>query len=211
MSLIIIGGHSRNVGKTSVVAGIISALPEFKWLAMKITQYGHGVCSGNGQSCDCATASHTWAVTEERDRSGKSDTSRFLAAGAARVWWARTQQGHLGEALPAIRRLLAGSRNTILESNSILKFLRPDLYITVLDPATSDFKRSAQEFLDRAHAVLVHKNEGAPAWEGVSLKPVVGRPVFYIAPPRYVTQELVEFVRNALGGNHPSGVEGSDT
>ena len=92
------------------------------------------------------------------DRSGDSDSSRFLAAGAARAWWVRTEQGRLAEAMPTIRRKLAGCENAILESNSILKFLRPDLYLTVLDPATADFKKSAQEFLDRADAVILHES-----------------------------------------------------
>ena len=82
MAIIVIGGHSRSVGKTSVVAGLIAALPEFDWTAVKITQYGHGVCSANGEACDCATGDHSWAISEERDRSGDSDTSRFLVAGA---------------------------------------------------------------------------------------------------------------------------------
>ena len=43
MSLIVIGGHSRNVGKTSVVAGLIAATPQLNWTAFKITQYGHGI------------------------------------------------------------------------------------------------------------------------------------------------------------------------
>src|SRR6267142_7011162 len=79
MALIIIGGHSRSVGKTSVVAGLIAALPEFNWTALKITQYGHGVCSMDGEPCHCATNDHSWAISEELDRSGESDTSRFLA------------------------------------------------------------------------------------------------------------------------------------
>ena len=125
MSLIVIGGHSRSVGKTSVVAGLIAALPEYNWTALKITQYGHGVCSANGEPCHCATDDHSWAISEEQDRSGESDTSRFLAAGAARAWWVRTEQGRLAEAMPTVRRKLAESGNAILESNSILKFLRP--------------------------------------------------------------------------------------
>ena len=64
MAIIVIGGHSRSVGKTSVVAGLISALPEFNWTAVKITQYGHGICSANGKACDCATADHSWAISE---------------------------------------------------------------------------------------------------------------------------------------------------
>jgi len=198
MAIVVIGGHSRSVGKTSVVAGLIAALPEFEWTAVKITQYGHGVCSANGEPCDCATADHSWAISEERDRSGESDTSRFLVAGALRVLWARTEQGRLAEAMPALRKRLEGARNIIIESNSVLKFLRPDLYLTVLDPSTADFKNSAREFLDRASAVILHESSDLPAWQAVSLKPVVDRPVFHIAPPEYVTPEIVDFVRERI-------------
>src|SRR5713101_3191881 len=99
MAILVIGGHSRNVGKTSVVAGLIAALPERQWTAVKITQFGHGVCSVNGESCGCAIDEHTWAITQEHDRAGASDTSRFLLAGAARSLWVRTKQGLLAEAM----------------------------------------------------------------------------------------------------------------
>jgi hypothetical protein len=202
MAIVVVGGHSRSVGKTSVVAGLIAALPELHWTALKITQYGHGVCSLNGESCHCATDDHSWAISEEKDRSGDSDTSRFLAAGAVRAWWVRTEQGRLAEAIPTIRRKLAESENAILESNSILKFVRPDLYLTVLDPTTADFKRSAQEFLDQADAVILHgPTKNKAAWTGVSLKPVAGRPIFEIHPPPYVTAEIVEFVKSRVGAD----------
>ncbi len=197
MAIVVIGGHSRNVGKTSVVAGLIAALQEFNWTAMKITQYGHGVCSKDGKACHCATDDHTWAISEEKDRSGKSDTSRFVLAGATRVWWVRTEQGRLAEAVPTIRRRLAESQNVILESNSILKFIRPDLYITVLDPSTEDFKRSAQEFLDRADAVIMHEHRKFE-WEGISLKPTTNCPIFRIKPPAHVTPEIVKFVTSKI-------------
>ena len=200
MAIIVIGGHSRSVGKTSVAAGLIAALPEFGWTAVKITQYGHGVCSANGAPCDCTTADHSWAISEERDRSGGSDTSRFLAAGAVRVLWVRTEQGRLAEAMPALRKRLEGARHVIIESNSVLKFLRPDLYLTVLDPATADFKNSAREFLDRASAVIMHHTPDGAAWQAVSLKPIAERPVFRIIPPEYVTAEIVQFVRANLTG-----------
>jgi len=208
VALVVIGGHSRNVGKTSVVTGLIAALPQYHWTAFKITQYGHGICLRNGESCHCATDDHSWAISEENDRSGESDTSRFLVAGAVRAWWVRTEQGRLAEAMPTIRGKLAASENVILESNSILKFVRPDLYLTVLDPATADFKRSAQEFLDLADAVILHgprdNDNNDVVWSGVSLKPVAGRPVFHIRPPEYVTTEVVNFVRDRLPGgpNH---------
>jgi molybdopterin-guanine dinucleotide biosynthesis protein len=194
--IVVIGGHSRSVGKTSVVAGLISALRERDWMAVKITQYGHGICSANGAACDCATGDHSWAISEERDRSGESDTSRFLLAGAAKALWVRTEQGRLAEAMPALRKRLKGTDNVIIESNSVLKFLRPDLYLTVLDPSTADFKNSAREFLDLADAVILHDAPAGIAWPAVSLKPVARRPVFRVAPPKYVTPEIIEFVRS---------------
>ena len=198
MAIVVIGGHSRSVGKTSVVAGLIAALPELRWMAVKITQYGHGICSADGELCDCATDDHSWAVTEERDRSGASDSSRFLVAGATRSLWVRTRQGMLAEAMPRLRQELAAAENAILESNSVMRFLRPHLYITVLDVATADFKTSAQEFLDRADAVVLHDGPDRIAWEQVSLKPVAGKPTFHIRPPQYVTRELVDFVRGRI-------------
>ena len=201
MALIVVGGHSRSVGKTSVVAGLIAALPEFHWTAMKITQYGHGICSANGELCDCATDDHSWAVTEERDRSGESDTSRFLLAGAERSLWVRTRQGFLAEAMPRVRQELAKAANAIVESNSVIRFVRPDLYVTVLDPATADFKDSAREYLDRADVILLHEHPGKTAWADVSLKPVANKPILRVTPPPYVTPELVELVRRRIAAS----------
>jgi len=200
MAIVVVGGHSRNIGKTSVVAGLIAASPQLDWTAFKITQYGHGICSANGEACDCATGDHSWAVSEERSHAGDSDTSRFLVAGADKAWWVRTEQGRLAEAMPTIRTKLAAARNAIIESNSIMKFVKPDLYLTVLDPAIADFKTSAQEFLDRADAVLIHGDAKAskPAWEKVSFKPVADRPIFYIHPPEYLTKDVVKFVLDRL-------------
>jgi hypothetical protein len=200
MAIVVVGGHTRNIGKTSVVAGLIAALPEMRWTAFKITQFGHGMCSANGEPCDCETAEHTIAVSEERaGGDSTTDSGRYLAAGALRSFWVRTRTGDLAEAMPRIRREIAQAENVIIESNSILRLLRPDLYLSVLDPDTADFKDSARYFLDRADAVLVAQGElGTPEWKGVSLKLMEGTPVLAMRPPVYVTQEVADFVRARL-------------
>ena len=111
MALVVVGGHTRNIGKTSVVAGLIAALPEFDWTAIKITQYGHGICSADGEACDCATADHSIAVSEERQRASGTDSSRYLAAGARHSWWVRTQQGELHQAMPRVRKLIESAEH----------------------------------------------------------------------------------------------------
>ena len=200
MAIVVVGGHTRNIGKTSVVTGLIEAMPEMHWTAFKVTQFGHGMCSANGEPCDCETAEHTLAVSEERaDGDSTTDSGRYLAAGAVRSFWVRTRQGDLSEAMPRIRKEIAQAENVVIESNSVLRFLRPDLYLSVLDPETADFKDSAKYFLDRADAVLVPEGKlGRPEWKGVSLKLVEGTPVLAMRPPIYVTEEVIAFVKQRL-------------
>lgn len=200
MAIVVIGGHSRNVGKTSVVSGIIARLPHLHWTAFKITQFGHGFCTADGEPCDCQTDEHTVAISEERNPASSTDSARYLAAGAMRSFWVRTRMGNLAAAMPRLRKEFAAAENAIIESNSILGFLRPDLYLSVLDRATADFKNSARLFLDRADALLVHRGAEhlVPHWSGVSPLLMNGIPRFPIAPPEYVTDEVVAFVDKRL-------------
>jgi hypothetical protein len=201
MAVVVVGGHSRSVGKTSVVANLIARTPEFNWTACKITQFGHGFCSANGEPCDCQTDEHTIAISAERDPTTGTDSARFLAAGARRSIWVRTRIGRLGDAMPRIRQEIAGAENMIFESNSLLQFLRPDLYLTVLDYSTADFKDSARLFLDRADAVLLRSSgqKLVPQWNQVSLRQLEGKPRFLVTPPDVIGDDLVAFVKYRLG------------
>ena len=200
MAIVVVGGHSRSVGKTSVAAAIIARLPQMHWTAFKITQFGHGFCTANGEPCDCQTDEHTVAVSEERDLATGTDSARYLTAGAVRSFWVRTRIGNLAAAMPRLRKEFAAAENVIVESNSILGFLRPDLYLSVLDHATADFKDSARLFLDRADALLVNagSEDLAPQWRGVSLRLIEGIPRFRIAPPEYVTDAVIAFVQERI-------------
>jgi hypothetical protein len=197
--LVVVGGHSRDIGKTSVVAGLIRALPQWNWTAMKITQFGHGICAASGTECDCCLApDHSYAIARE-PLPGRSDTGRFLAAGARQSFWVRTAQGQLANALPAIREVLAASQNLIIESNSIMQFLAPELYLVVLDFTKEDFKPSSLQFLDRADAVVViDRGIQAPSWKGVQRGLWESKPRFLVRPPQYATAALAAFVNRRL-------------
>src|ERR1700684_3040820 len=104
--VIVVGGHTRSIGKTQLVCDVIAAFPEANWVAGKITQYGHGVCAQNGHDCDCAPDEHVCALSWEHSAETGTDSSRFLAAGAERSFWLRTKQGFLAEGLPILRQAL---------------------------------------------------------------------------------------------------------
>jgi hypothetical protein len=211
--LVVVGGHTRNIGKTSVVAGLIRALPELHWTAVKITQYGHGLCSSEGEPCECAVEDpeHPYAVNEEQDRTSGTDSSRFLAAGALQAFWVRTAAGQLGHAMPALRRILATSTHAIVESNSILQFFRPDLYLAVMDFAVRDFKQTSLTYLDRADAVVVIDRgaERAP-WSQVAQKLWDSKRRFCVQPPQYVTEAMAAFVRGRANSSTASARGATD-
>jgi hypothetical protein len=199
MAMIVVGGHSRNIGKTSVTAGLINALGVLNWTAVKITQYGHGVCSVNGHECDCAVSEHPYAILEERNRAADTDTSRFLAAGAERAFWVRVKQGQLEGALPSLLPIIQSERFVIIESNSILHHLRPDLYIMVMRYDISDWKQSARDLLDEVDAaVLVESGAAQPVWQDIPEAALARIPVFRTTHPSLVPRDLVNLVRSQL-------------
>jgi hypothetical protein len=201
VAIVVVGGHSRSVGKSSVVASLIARLPERNWTAFKITQFGHGFCGANGEPCGCQTDDHTIAISAERDPATGTDSARFLAAGAKRSLWVRTRIGYLAEAMPRIRKEIASAENVIFESNSLLQYLRPDLYLVVLDHATADFKDSARRFLDLADAVLLRASsrELTPRWKGLSPRLIAGKRQFLFTPADPLAEDLVAFVNQRLG------------
>ncbi|MBI1940542.1 MAG: hypothetical protein HYS33_03435 [Acidobacteria bacterium] len=199
MHTVVIGGHSRNIGKTSVMAGLIRALRSFQWTAVKITQYGHGICSLDGRPCGCEPEEHPFVLIEEKNPRGRGDTCRFLKAGAKRSLWLRVRQGQLAEALPLFRRALEGAEFVMIESNSILEYLEPALYLVVLDSSQRDFKSSARRFIGRSDAFVPVESRLDPrAWPGLDSLDLDDKPVFPVSRPHYSNPELCRFVLEKL-------------
>ncbi len=183
MALVVVGGQSRNVGKTNVIAGLISALASLNWTAVKITPHEHGL-----------SPDQNFAVSEESKRTGSKDTSRYLAAGARRALLVQARPGAVQEAMSAVLRQLASAGNAIVESNAVMDFVRPDLYLIVLDPGVADFKESAGQHLSQADAIIA--TEGSFPEDIAAL--IAGKPVFRVNPQGSVPADLVEFVRGGI-------------
>jgi hypothetical protein len=152
--LLSVGGQCRKVGKSALVADIIQAFPDRHWTAVKITPHSESRCPLNGASCNCSPQEHPYAIREETSLSGITDTSRFLVAGARRALWVETKENNLQAALPALAAQLANARHIAIESDAIVKFWQPSLYVMVLDPSNPDFKSSARENLSFADAFV---------------------------------------------------------
>lgn len=199
MRVVVVGGQSRNIGKTSVMAALVREFRQLRWTAVKITQYGHGICSRDGERCGCAPGEHPFVLTEERDAGGRGDTCRYLAAGAQRSLWLRAREGQLRLAFPVLRRALRRDDWIAIESNSVLEFLDPLLYLQVLDSSVSDFKLSAARFLRRADALVTTRRAlDSRAWTDLDAAAIELKPRFTVSPPEYFSAELARFVRERL-------------
>jgi hypothetical protein len=212
--VIVVGGHTRSIGKTQLVCDVIAAFPDARWTAGKITQYGHGVCAQHGQDCDCAPDEHTCAISWEKRSDTGTDSARFLAAGARRSFWLRTKQGFLAEGMPLLRDALRQTEtsengepaNLILESNTLLQFLKPSLYLMVVHPAKADFKQSAQLQIDRASAFVLREplpddapgEQNAGVWRGVPLQLLCAKPQFLQREGDPLPIALAQTVREML-------------
>lgn len=173
--IIVIGGQCRNVGKTALAVDVIRAFPGCDWLAVKITQH-HML---NDESAG-------YRFRAEADRSGDSDSSRFLAAGAARSFLLEASRIHFGEAMSELHALMNGAENVIIESNVVLDYVPADLAILVLDPRRPDFKASARRLLGIADGFVFRTPLFAMSWLGVDTRIIraeacflqpIGRPV----------------------------------
>jgi hypothetical protein len=211
--VIVVGGHTRSIGKTQLVCDLISAFPRANWIAGKITQYGHGVCAQNGENCDCAPEEHVCAINWETQSDTGTDSSRFLAAGARGSFWLRTKQGFLAEGLPLLRAALLETHSDasgdlpplIMESNSLLQFVKPSLYFAVVDPVKEDFKDSARTALDRADALVLRGTSATfptegPSWTRLPARLLKEKPSFTQGEGEPLPEPLHVLVQRMLEG-----------
>jgi hypothetical protein len=187
VTIIVVGGHARKVGKTSVATGLLSALSIRPWTAVKISSHMHGSPGTGG-----------FQISLETSRSGDSDTSRYLSAGASKSLWVRAREEHYDEAVLQILPMIRSDPFVLIESNRILDSIKPDLCIMVLKYDVGEFKNSARKLIAKADAaVVVNCAVLSPPWEGIA-EALARIPVFTADDPQVLPEDLIGFVSSRL-------------
>lgn len=112
MTSIVIGGIGPGAGKTELICGLIRALPEIPWTAIKVTSRDHG------------KPTPLW---EETMAGQETDTARYLAAGAKRALLMTADDSALDSIVRQIVAETPASSGVIFESNRVLRCHDPDL------------------------------------------------------------------------------------
>jgi hypothetical protein len=189
MPTIIVSGHARKVGKTSVVSGLIRAFSEYPWVALKISTHWHSKSS----------PTENLVIYEEKNFKQDSDSSRFLAAGAKRSFWVLMQEHGMESAMPQLQPILQSSPFVIIEGNHIRNYINADIHVMVLNCNIEEIKESARPILKRIDALLiVNSKSSVPLWNGVLLNTLKGISSFETKDPQILPLSFLNLIRSRI-------------
>jgi len=134
-----IGGAHSGVGKTTVASLILKRLKG--WGAIKFTK----------TSLYCSVVEDIKVLSEK----GK-DTKRLLDSGAEKVLWVQSPFSELGQVLPMAVEMLSHLKGVLIEGNSAIEILKPDVVIFV-SGAEGKIKKGADNILKIADVVIFDK------------------------------------------------------
>lgn len=145
MKIVVVSGASKDVGKTTLAVTIIEEHPGVAALKYSLDFDGDGA----------------GVVTDPRIvAQPKSDTGRFLKAGAKPVFWVRSDESNLGLHLKKALSLLPTGARVIIEGNSVIRHLKPALSIFIMNSSLEKAKPSALNVLRSADFIVGNSEDG---------------------------------------------------
>ena len=187
MAVIVVGGGGRGAGKTALVCGLMRALPEISWTAVKITTHEHG---------------NSTPIWEETAPGDTTDTARYLAAGARRALLVTAGEERWGRTRIRWDRLwsrFCGSagRNAASSSNrtACLRHVRPEVCLCAATSPWAGLKASHDLLLEHADAMV----ELAGHDHIIEAEKIT----FRLASMERVSPVMLDWVRERLGDRKP--------
>jgi molybdopterin-guanine dinucleotide biosynthesis protein len=163
--VVAVSGFSSNVGKTTLVCELLRALPG--WEAIKLTRGHYRSCGRDPAGCCVSDLLRDEPVVrsgrEANYQVGK-DTGRFWDAGASNVHWVIVKEDQvergINEALGRVE-----SDGVVIEGNSFLDYVNPDLAVMCARSEGGKVKPSARRALTKSDLVYISslEAEGAEA------------------------------------------------
>jgi molybdopterin-guanine dinucleotide biosynthesis protein len=162
-TIVAISGFSSNVGKTTLVCELLRALAG--WEAIKLTRGHYRSCGRDPAGCCVSDLLRDEAVIRSGRKSnyqiGK-DTGRFWDAGASNVHWVIAKDDQvedgISEALARVK-----SVGVIIEGNSFLDYLEPDLAVMCARSDGAKVKPSARRALLKSDLLYLSSLENDAA------------------------------------------------
>ena len=163
-NMIMIGAAGRNVGKTEFACTLIKkAKSAGDVIALKVTtiKEKNGDCPRGGEGCGvCTSLEGNFSITVEANKKSDKDTSRMLAAGAAKVYWLRVLKEHLTEGIDAFLKMIPAGTPVVCESNSLRLVLKPGIFVVIREKGSDKVKESCRNVIDMTDKFLIFNGNG---------------------------------------------------
>ena len=171
-NLIIIGGAGRNVGKTEFVCRLIekfSRTMDIYGLKVSAIYPDEELLHGDHSEDEVRNS-----LFEETRADTTKDTSRMLRAGAKRVFYLRSDDKSISAVFSEFQKRLPTGAVVVCESNSLINFVRPGLFLIVRS-VDGGIKPRALPLLEQADGVIVSdKKSGFPDMAKISFEAGTG-------------------------------------
>ncbi len=157
-NLLLIGGASRNVGKTTFVVKLIEKFAkEYPIVGLKIKTIYEGDDFFHGK--DTKPLKSEYRLVEEFDIDSEEDTSKMLRAGARRAFKLKVKSEAILQAFATFKDLLTEPCLIVCESNSLRKVVKPAVYLLIKYKDDTNMKPSAKELEKHADKIVYTDGE----------------------------------------------------
>ncbi len=152
-NILLIGGATRNVGKTAFTCSVIKNVSEnHKVIGLKIKTIYEGDDFFHGKDRNPLTGNYR--IIEEKKASGNEDTERMLQAGASRVFRIKAKSEYLHDAIEDFFTRISGNSLIVCESNSLRMVLKPAVFLLIRLKNSKKIKPSAEKLAPLADKIL---------------------------------------------------------
>ncbi|MCP4612466.1 MAG: hypothetical protein GY845_27525 [Planctomycetes bacterium] len=158
--MLMVGASCKADGKTTFTCSLIEKFrSQFDIVGVKISTIDsvnkshHPEVTGGREN---NLPLRPYYITEEKEKSGHTDTARMLTAGAKKVLWLQALNAHLEEGIKTlVDNYFSDETVSICESNRARRIIAPGAFIMIRGSQGASWKPSAQEVVEYADRIVV--------------------------------------------------------
>lgn len=167
-----VGGASSSAGKTTIAAALIRELSlgcdnffnKANGLSLPL-KYSFSTKKRWGAIKYTGTDFYTSIIDDlETLNMPDKDTQRFIEAGAQEVLWVQSPPENLHEVMPLALDKLYHLDGIVIEGNSAVEFVKPDVIVFVSAGGSGEIKQSAWKLIGKADIVIISADSPLTAY-----------------------------------------------
>ena len=156
--MIMVGGNSRNSGKTTMACNCITHLSaKHEVIGLKVTSIRPGEDEFHGNHNE--NIGDKFTIFEEVDPESHKDTAKMLKAGATHVYYIRVEENFAEKALLHFLSRYINKQVIVCESRSLRSVITPGLFLIMMKLPELVKVKDTTTYIDKADKVFYFGND----------------------------------------------------